>query len=205
LTKALINLNDETDPGRPLIFIGHSLGCHIISSFLWDINRYKQLTVDELQNLSDPADMAEAKYVQSISRFRQLDTVARLVMMGSNMPLFTFTFGPQKVYPVSHSPYEFKEPAFPGRSLPQNIYDQEKWLNFYSKNDLLGYPLKPLNNIYDAEKRLKDIPVKSEGWLKSFGLFSPLNTKAAHTGYWTNKKVIRDTASMLVELIDSRD
>src|SRR3954447_26372427 len=35
---------------RPLVFIGHSLGCHIISSYAWDLNKLKQRTAADIQN-----------------------------------------------------------------------------------------------------------------------------------------------------------
>ena len=30
------------EPNRPLVIIAHSLGCHIASSFTWDLNKLKQ-------------------------------------------------------------------------------------------------------------------------------------------------------------------
>src|SRR5262249_51079352 len=41
--KDLDNQNRESELGNcPLIFIGHSLGAHIISTFIWDLNKLKQ-------------------------------------------------------------------------------------------------------------------------------------------------------------------
>jgi hypothetical protein len=64
-----------------------------------------------------------------------------------------------------------------------------------------------LNGAYAAEPRITDIPVVSEGRLKRF-LFSPLPalaTYAAHTGYWTHGRVVRDTAALLTDIITADD
>ena len=139
--------------------------------------------------------------------FRRLETLAGFVTMGCNMPLFTFTFGPDKIVPITTGRTPTDHPAFPGIGLPPNVKTKAQWLNFYSRNDLLGYPLKPLNGAYAAEPRITDIPVVSAGRLKRL-LCSPypaLATYAAHTGYWTHRPVIRRTAALLTDIITADD
>ena len=50
--------------------------------------------------------------------FRRLDTLAGLVTFGSNIPLFTFTFGAARIYPLTRAPSDDAggtlKPAFPG-------------------------------------------------------------------------------------------
>ncbi|MET0408518.1 MAG: hypothetical protein ABW006_09140, partial [Hyphomicrobium sp.] len=69
--------------------------------------------------------------------------------------------------------------------------------------DLLGYPLKPLNDAYAAEPRLDDIEVASEGLLmRGVGILSqPLAAYRAHTGYWSNRRVIRGTANLISSIV----
>lgn len=202
----LEDLDQEGPPDRPLVFIGHSLGCHILSSFAWDINSIKHLSAARLA--SDDEEVGKfAAYLRGGSPFRRLDTLAGLVMMGSNMPLFTFTFGPDRVFPITRSRDEEEQPAFPGKSLAAKTLSRARWVNYYSRNDLLGYPLKPLNEAYAAEPLLEDIEVASEGALRRLVSYvvPPVAAYRAHTGYWTNPKVVRGAAALIASIATAEE
>lgn len=197
----LETLDGDGLPDRPLIFIGHSLGCHIISSFIWDVNTIKNW--DDSRLAEEGEDIREfAHYLKNGSPFRRLDTLAGLVMMGSNMPLFTFTFGPGRILPITTSRDPSDAPAFPGKHIGPELRARARWLNYYSRNDLLGYPLKPLNDAYANEPLLDDIEVASEGLLfRGLGhLSQPLVAYRAHTGYWRNRRVVRGAADLITSL-----
>jgi pimeloyl-ACP methyl ester carboxylesterase len=201
--RAVIDaLDSENMPRRPLVLVGHSLGCHIISSFAWDTNSIKHLNdarlAEEIEEVRKFAD-----YLRGGSPFRRLDTLAGLVMMGSNIPLFTFTFGPSRILPITTSRGPDEKPAFPGAELDQQTREKVRWLNYYSRNDLLGYPLKPLNPAYNEEPLLEDIEVAAEGLLRRVvGYAMPsLVAYQAHTGYWTNRRVVRGTAAFIASLV----
>jgi hypothetical protein len=201
IRAVLETLDSDGQPNRPLIFIGHSLGCHIVSSFIWDVNTIKNW--DDARLAQEGDDIREfADYLKNGSPFRRLDTLAGLVMMGSNMPLFTFTFGPSRILPITTSRDPNTPPAFPGRDLDADMRERTRWLNFYSRNDLLGYPLKPLNEAYANEPLLDDIEVASEGMLlRGLGYLSqPMVAYHAHTGYWNNRRVIRGAADLISSL-----
>jgi hypothetical protein len=119
------------------------------------------------------------------------------------MPLFTFTFGPSRIMPITTSRDPNEPPAFPGKALDTDLCARARWLNYYSRNDLLGYPMKPLNDAYAAEPRLSDIEVASEGLLRrGLGYVAPpLVAYRAHTGYWNNRRVIRGTADLIMSLV----
>lgn len=193
---------------RLLVFVGHSLGCHIISSYLWDMNKLKFMSPARLSGEPDHLQaLAEKLKSPDTTPFRRFDTLAGLVTLGANMPLFTFNFGPNNVFPISHRVNEEFEPAFPGRGLSQDAAQRARWLNFYSHGDPLGYPLKPLNPYYEGEERLADIPVRSEGFLRSFllrGRLRSLNAIAAHSGYCVNPKVVRTTAQLIKNLMEAK-
>ncbi len=199
--SVLESLDADNLPDRPLVFIGHSLGCHIVSSFIWDINTIKNLNAARLAGEGEEVRKF-ADYLRGGSPFRRLDTLAGLVMMGSNMPLFTFTFGPSRIMPITVSRDPSEPPAFPGKDLAADLRSRVRWLNYYSRNDLLGYPLKPLNDAYANEPLLEDIEVASEGWLRrGVGYLSqPLVAHRAHTGYWNNRRVIRGAANLISSL-----
>ena len=129
------------------------------------MNKLKQISEDGLKRETDEARRLHEE-MKHATPFRRLETLAGLVTFGSNIPLFTFTFGPARIYPLTRAPYDDAggtlEPAFPGNKLPVALQQSAQWLNFYSKRDVLGYPLKPLNEYFDAEPRIEDICVRSE-------------------------------------------
>jgi len=200
----LEDLDRDNLPNRPLIFIGHSLGCHIISSFAWDLNTIKQW--NEGRIAKEDEEVAKfAAYLKDGSPFRRLDTLAGLVMMGCNMPLFTFTFGHKAVFPITRSRGEGETPAFPGKALDDKTLSVARWLNYYSRNDLLGFPLKPLNDAYACEPLLSDIEVASEGLLRRLAsnIFAPIAAYRAHVGYWTHRKVLRGAAGLIAAIVNA--
>jgi pimeloyl-ACP methyl ester carboxylesterase len=64
LRTVLDELDQDGLPDRPLIFVGHSLGCHIISSFAWDINSVKQMPDALLQKLTDADNQYLVEFVK---------------------------------------------------------------------------------------------------------------------------------------------
>jgi len=187
ISKVLDELNGEGPADRPLIFIGHSLGCHIISSYAWDLNKEKQRT----------------RKFEYVSAFRRLDTFAGFVTLGSNMPLFTFAFGPKRVYPITAAPYHPDlnlAPAFPGTALEEPLKKKAQWLNFFSRRDVLGFPLKPLYKAEQLNGLLHDIPVVTEA--KRWRAVPFMYELSAHKGYWTNETVLDKTTTLLHNMIE---
>lgn len=202
LKRAIKDASTGANDRRPLVIVGHSLGCHIVSSYSWDMHQRKPHVDGEPDFITD-----ETWRDPPGSPLERLDTFAGFVTMGSNMPLFTFTFGPQHVYPITKTkkPERFK-PAFPGAALDESVRAQARWINFYSGNDPLGFPLKPLNDSYDSEELLTDVHTYSEGMLRALlvrSIFRALLAKAAHSGYWTDRKVIRQTKDLLHKIINA--
>lgn len=71
-----VYLECEGDTTKPVVIIAHSLGCQIISNYLWDAKTGKYIF--ENPDTSDP-DKA---------KFRELITLDNLVTTGCNIPLF---------------------------------------------------------------------------------------------------------------------
>ena len=63
--QVLDRIDTPGRPDQPMVFIGHSLGCHIISSFVWDLNKLKQRTAAEHQLEPDSAIRNEWQQLQS--------------------------------------------------------------------------------------------------------------------------------------------
>jgi hypothetical protein len=204
---AIDRLDKRGDPDRPLIFIGHSLGCHILSSFAWDTNTVKHFPEERIRAQDDDKLRQFAEYLKSGSPFRRLETLAGFITMGSNMPLFTFTFGPTQIVPITEARFKGNNPAFPGSGLSEDVLAVARWHNYYSRNDLLGYPLKTLNDKYANEKRITDHEVASEGrfWRWLLGLTPVANAYDAHTKYWTCRPVVRGAAKLISDIITAGD
>ncbi len=212
LRKAISDASTGPEDRRPLVLVTHSLGCHIASSYAWDIHKLRDKARQEL--IENKPGEGRASFRDSDlwrshrwdSPFECLETFAGLISMGSNQPLFTFNIGPQYVHPITKSEDPSKPAAFPGAALDPNTRAQARFLNFYSRNDPLGYPLKPLNDAYDDEPLLQDIHTHSEGWVRSLlcrGWLRQLAAMKAHSGYWTNRVVVRQSAQLISNLINA--
>lgn len=64
----------------PLVILAHSLGGHIISNYIWDIQKKNAIVA--------PGD----------NDFERMRTIAGLITFGCNIPLFTFAF--TKIVPI---------------------------------------------------------------------------------------------------------
>lgn len=192
-------IRDAALPGydtRPLVFISHSLGCHIVSSYAWDLHKFK----DPQAALSGNLDEGTERFLSSLATktaFERLDTFAGFVTLGSNMPLFTFTFGPQNVFPITHAHHPQAAAPFPGPALDDHTAAIARWENYYNRHDALGYPLKPLNDAYDDEKRLKDYELGPRSWGRIFGKYA---MQTAHNSYWTDPAVARGAAGLIADI-----
>lgn len=103
----------------PLIILAHSLGGHIMSCYIWDIQKKSQ------------------EETGRGSSFENMEHLAGFITFGCNIPLFTFAH--KNVIPIS----------FPGKELSNENKSKAKWLNYYDPQDVLGYPLKAINSDYD--------------------------------------------------------
>jgi hypothetical protein len=185
--------------------IGHSLGCHVISTYLWDLNKIMQRTEIDIAQYEDAEAQALWRKLKDASPLVRLKTLAGIVTLGNNMPMFTFTFGPDAVYPITAaarlSNGEVLEPAFPGAELPDTLRSKARWLNYYSRADVLGFPIKPLNDSYRNAERIVDICVSSE-WPWLIPYFWCL---LAHVRYWTNRTVLSGTADLIRDIVETPD
>jgi len=161
----ITRLNDATknpngSNSTPQIIIAHSLGGHIMSNYIWDMQK---------------------GHTTGSNGFERMETLAGFVTFGCNIPLFTFAYS--KVVPID----------FPAKQLPPSTKNKARWLNFYDPDDILGYPLRPINAAYKN--------VVSEDKAINVGGFLTSWNPASHGKYWTDndftKPVSRFIASFL--------
>ena len=155
--------NDLGSQSVPLIVMAHSLGGHIMSNYIWD-----------MQN-------AAPGTVSSLSSFEKMENLAGMITFGCNIPIFTFAYSP--VVPIT----------FPAPQLPNAIKAKAKWLNFYDPDDVLGYPLKPINQAYRSVVNT-DMPINAGS---IFSSWNPLS----HGGYWTDNDFTKPVSRFIARFL----
>jgi len=80
VSRALAHLEDVTGGGAPLIVLAHSLGGHVMSNHIWDIQ-------NEHRTAPTP--------------FQRCETMAAFVTFGCNIPIFTFSCAEDEVKAIS--------------------------------------------------------------------------------------------------------
>jgi hypothetical protein len=114
----LLETTDDLAPDTPLIILAHSLGGHMFSNYIWDMQRGRALPGVEL------------------SAFQRGASLAGVVTFGCNIPLFTLAFD------------DVQAIEFPPRTLQEPARSSARWINLFDKDDVLGYPLRPTSPSY---------------------------------------------------------
>jgi hypothetical protein len=142
------------DQDLPVVIIAHSLGCQIISNYIWDA----QKGIGIWKN-------------QKPTPFQALATTRLMITSGCNIPLFVSGLGKIEAIKKPNSQFE--------------------WHNFYDRDDILGWPLKPLSqgfpNAY-AQVVTEDREINT-GW-----------TPFSHSDYWEDSNFIKPAAQLIREL-----
>ena len=152
---------------KPVVVVAHSLGSVIMSDYIWDRQKGRDA----------------ARF--GASAFERLETMAGLVTLGTNIPLFTLECNP--VVSIQ----------FPPPELPERFRKAAKWLNLYDSDDVLGWPLKPLSSSY-GDAVHSDMEVNVGNILTSW---NPAN----HAAYWTDDSVVKPVAYLLASLLEACD
>lgn len=153
----------------PLVIMAHSLGCAIACNYVWDSQCNKPSAPG-----TDP--------------FSRAETLSGMITFGCNLPLFTLACPPEDVNPI----------AFPGskaRACFGGLPDAEvdallRWDNYFDSDDVLGFPLRPLNDRYAAAVTA-DIQIQTGTII------------GAHTDYWTDNSFTRPVARHLSGLVSA--
>lgn len=152
------------DPRTPLVVFAHSLGGHVISNYVWDLQK------------PHAAD--------GLSWFQAMKTLAGLITFGSNIPFFVMAYEPEDIEPIS----------FPGSRLRAADKERARWLNFFDPDDVLGYPLRPINAAYRKV-------VDSDAAINVGGLLASWNP-LSHQKYWTDNDFTGPASQFLGTLLD---
>ena len=167
----------QGDPEAPLFIVAHSLGCHIISNYIWDIQR----------DLA--ADFAATTRGNELE---DLKTLAGIATFGCNIPFFVLAH--KNVQPISF-PLDAADMAafFPSGTNLNALRKAMKWHNYFDPDDVLGWPLKPLSPAY-RNAVYRDHEINAGNLLTSWNPFS-------HLEYWTDGDLTKPIAKSIGELL----
>ncbi|MFC7291686.1 hypothetical protein [Hirschia litorea] len=129
--------------------------------------------------------LTRAQNTSSISSFTNARSLKRFITFGCNIPLFMLGQSPEKVEAISH-------PAGKVGDL-----DLPWWLNFYDRDDVLGYPLIPTGAGFEAlgqTGQLQDIQINAGN------VFTRWNT-LSHMAYWRNDVLVTSIAEDIVRYL----
>ena len=109
--------------------------------------------------------------------FYRLETLRKLFTTGCNIPLFIAGYDGNSIFLI-----ETKEKGY-----------NFKWYNYYNRDDVLGWPLQPINQKYRNAVK-KDIEINVGGLLTKWIFFS-------HTQYWKDSDFIDPLADNIKKYI----
>lgn len=156
----------------PVIVLAQSLGCQVISNYIWDSDPERQAT-DGIWSVQLNDGVSKGSPRDSFRRMRSLQ---RFYTTGCNIPIFVS--GHKKIEAI-RSP----TPSF-------------KWRNFFDEDDVLGWPLRPLSPSYDL--LVEDISINAGGGV--IGTIVQSWNPLSHGQYWTDSEVIGQISSAIKEL-----
>ncbi len=179
ILQRLDELFDETGDesggaGAPLAIVAHSLGCQVISNYIWDAQQPRAYAGIWSSALDDgvPADAPR-------DRFRRAHSLQRLLTTGCNIPVFVA--GHATIEPIDR------------RKLGAGF----RWLNQFDSDDVLGWPLAQLSAAYAA--LVEDRAVNASGDSLAGQIMSL--TPYSHMQYWRTDSVLDRIADSLREML----
>jgi pimeloyl-ACP methyl ester carboxylesterase len=151
LNRALAGLGDAR---KPVVIVAHSLGCQVISNYIWDAQHKVEAGV-----FREGADAPISTNTPE-GKFLRLKTLFHLFTSGCNIPIFIAGLPQNKIKPITVS------------ARGWNI----EWQNYYDPDDTLGWPLWPVNEAYKNA-------VEKDKAINAGGLFESWNP-LSHQHYW---------------------
>ncbi|MFL6672590.1 MAG: hypothetical protein ACJ8LG_04765 [Massilia sp.] len=176
------------DGAMPVVFLSHSLGCQVLSSYIYDAQRARGilpggLPLAGIWNNIDAWSREEPGLGRLLTpeekRFIGAGTCMAWMTTGCNIPVFVAAHKQMHIKPIARPTPNFR------------------WLNIYDPDDALGWPLRPLSSEYAelVEDRAINAGHGMINWLlKSW---NPLS----HRNYWDDDEVLDPLANMLRLLI----
>jgi len=160
----------KSAPDVPLVILAHSLGGHIISNYIWDVQ----------------SAVRKERKGSPRSPLERMETLATIVTFGCNIALFTLAYNELK--PIAFPPRGLRK-HFPPGTRRVAITAAARWINFYDPDDVLAYPLRPLSTRYSRTVSA-DVPINVGSPLTSWNPMS-------HLQYWTDNDITKPVAELI--------
>ncbi|QMU61096.1 MAG: hypothetical protein GKR92_05020 [Gammaproteobacteria bacterium] len=177
ILDALDKAYDAAGPNVKIVLMAHSLGCHVISNYIWDVQS-KQTQLGAWRE----GGFDDSPVGSDLDKFRRLKNLKLLCFTGCNIPIFLAGIPHGKIKAISSSSkgYSFK------------------WKNFYDPDDPLGWPLKNIStrNIKESFK----YEVNEDNAVNVGNLLNNWNP-LSHNNYWSDNDVINPIADDIKRLI----
>lgn len=161
----------QVGPDGPVLILAHSLGGHIMSNYIYDMQRH-------LRQGGTPVHQTNVE---------NMKTVAGIVTFGCNIPIFLFAYPENEIFPI----------MAPNRELPPALRFRTWWYNYYDRHDVLGFPLGKSAPSYaqlEQDRALRDKPINAG---KIFTSWNPLS----HNGYWKDRDLYEPVADKIKEIL----
>ena len=166
-------------PGCVLVFLAQSLGCQVLSSYIYDAQKALGGGPVHAGIWKDVDAWAQRalgyRLTTDEKRFLAGATCAAFVTTGCNIPIFVAAHKQMDIKPIARPTPHFE------------------WINIYDPDDALGWPLQPLSPGYAAlvQDRAINAGQGMVNWiLKSWNPWS-------HAAYWDDRQVLDPLAALI--------
>ena len=183
IAKTLLDAFRANGPNTPVILLAHSLGCQVLSSYIYDAQKAQSglpVSAGVWRDIDHWSRALQGRNLTAAERnFLACGTALGWITTGCNIPIFVAAHKQMTIIPIAPPRQSFK------------------WLNLYDPDDVLGWPLQPLSEGYrqlvedraiNAGRGVFDLIVRS---------WNPLS----HEVYWRDAEVVRAIAQMLTQLM----
>jgi hypothetical protein len=174
IVQQLDELFDELAGAAPLAIVAQSLGCQVMSNYIWDAQQSRAYAGIWSAPLEDgvPADSPR-------DRFRRMRSLQLLMTTGCNIPIFVAGHG--AIEPIDRG----------------KLGAGFRWINQFDPDDVLGWPLAQLSAAYSALVEDHAIDASGDTLLGRVRSLTPYS----HSQYWNTAKVLDRIAGALQEVL----
>ncbi|MET0855880.1 MAG: hypothetical protein ABWY27_03950 [Telluria sp.] len=183
IAKTLLDAYVVSGPDTPVVLLSHSLGCQVLSSYIYDAQKARSgvpVAAGVWKDIDHWSRTLQGRALtESEKSFLACGTALGWITTGCNIPIFVAAHKEMTIIPIAPP-----RPSF-------------KWINIYDPDDALGWPLQPLSEGYRllVEDRAINAGKGVINWIvKSWNPMS-------HSSYWQDEDVIAPLASMLTQLM----
>ncbi len=155
----------------PVVVVAQSLGGQVISNYIWDARKVTPPPVTWGLWRHPHDDLSEEEL-----DFRKFGALRTLFTTGCNIPVFVGGLPPEEIVPISRPNPHFQ------------------WFNYFDEDDVLGWPLQPLNPDGGYSTLVQDVAINAGGLFSSWNLLS-------HGKYWTDNDFLRPLTAHLSQLL----